>query len=67
MRSQREGSRRSSTDRSQARTTDFYSIVPLPGGFYAIVVGGMVAECPRFRSMDEAEDYVMECYKDLMS
>ena len=52
---------------SQARSTDFYSIVPLPGGFYALVVDGMVAECPRFRSMDEAEGYVVRCYKDLMS
>lgn len=52
---------------SQARTTDFYSIVPLPDGFYALVVDGMVAECPRFRSMDEAEDYVMKCYGDLIS
>jgi len=51
---------------SQARSTDFYSIVPLPEGFYALVVGGMVAECPRFSSMDEAEDYVVRCYEDLV-
>lgn len=50
---------------SQARATDFYSIVPLPGGFYVLVVDGTVAECPRFRSMDEAEDYVVNCYEDL--
>lgn len=54
-----------STSQSQARTTDFYSIVPLPEGFYALVVGGTLAECPRFRSIDEAEDYVVECYGDL--
>lgn len=51
---------------SQARSTDFYTIVPLPGGFYAIVVDGTVAECPRFRSIDEAEDYVVNCYGNLL-
>lgn len=50
---------------SQARSTDFYTIVPLPGGFYAIVVDNTMAECPRFRSIDEAEDYVVNCYGDL--
>ena len=40
--------------------------MPLPGGFYALVVDGTVAECPRFRSMGEAEDYVVRCYEDLV-
>jgi hypothetical protein len=49
----------------QARRTDFYEIVPLPEGQYAILIDGSVVAVYSFNSMDDAENYVIECYDEL--
>lgn len=48
----------------QARSTDFYSIVPLPDNKYVILVDNTVVGVYVFASMDDAEDYVLEYYED---
>ena len=49
----------------QARSTDFYSIVPLPDNRYVILIDNTVVGIYVFASMDEAEDYVIHTYEDL--
>ena len=49
----------------RARSTDFYSIVPLPGNKYVILIDNTVVGIYVFASMDDAEDYVLEYYEDL--
>ena len=45
--------------------TDFYEIIPLSGD-YIIVIGDTVAGAYTFSSMEEAEDYVIWNYKELV-
>ena len=49
----------------RARSTDFYSIVPLPDNKYVILIDNTVVGIYVFASMDDAEDYVLEYYEDL--
>ena len=43
----------------QVKRTDWYEIVPLGNGFFALVVEGIVREIPSFPSLDAAEDYIL--------
>ena len=49
----------------RARSTDFYSIVPLPDNKYVVLIDNTVVGIYVFASTDEAEDYVLEYYEDL--
>ena len=47
------------TKPSLVKRTDWYEIVPLGNGFFALVIGGEVREIPSFPSIDAAEDYIL--------
>lgn len=44
----------------QVKRTDWYEIVPLGNGFFALIIGGEVREIPSFPSLDAAEDYILQ-------
>lgn len=50
----------------KAKITDFYSIVPIPDtSLFLILIGDEVVGSIGADSLDEAEEYVLQCYEEL--
>jgi len=51
---------------SQAKFTDFYGIVPVPGtGDYVLLIDNIPVGVHSFPGLDEAEEYVLYNYNSL--
>jgi hypothetical protein len=48
-----------------ARSTNFYSIVPIGNGSYVLLIDNLVIGIHSFHSIEEAEDYVIYNYNSL--
>lgn len=59
-------SKQNSQHYPKAKITSFYTIVPIPGSnLYLILIDGYVVGSVGADTIDEAEEYVLQCYEGL--